>query len=646
MASDIGRLKAVFETNNGSASKAPINKPLPQPPSSKTDRPAVTSLSTTSPKHKSSSVKGKPLPPPFSKKSPGKADSLPPKTKPSPTGSPPTTKKEAASHLASVLKTKTQGLANNNCEVGGPVVQVHTSPPSNRRASETRKNSINGVNTSSSLKSISGSPKATSGSPKRFPGSSKAITGSSPKALAGSSPKKIDPIVKTPLKPLTGPGSGKTPSSMSGSSKKTVNTPQKPLSPPLNAKDKGGASSSSSTSNGTASMVGNVGSRFGVKLSHRENNDRGTPHSSSNSSSSATNKVKPIQPPPFNVKLRSTSVLTSSSGNSTNDSADVSSRDERSNSMPRDIEQSGSENQSSGGKTQRTPPSSRRPISVNALRVSGNVGKALSTSDLTKVDGSRERDKKSKPRPPPKKPGLMTGDKPFPPPKPSNVNRSPSKPLPKPPISHLKKNTDFNRARSGSTPTSSRESTPSLEANNEEQKSRSRSVTPLESGDSQIGDGSLEETLKPPGHVVKGHSDSTSSWVVIDDSSSSVAWKGDSKNSSSVPVKKTPPKTPPRVKSPESTSSSDGPKSPSVNTLRSKFGDRSSPPASPASPLGRTPGIMFMSTCILIYSGTEMYNVVIYIRYYATQVNQEKTDIHQAWAPSGRRTLIRGTPLH
>ena len=602
MASEINRLKARFEANNGSASKThPPNKPLPPPPTNSkqttsSERPAALTTKT-SPSHgksstsgtvsSSSSVKIKPLPPPSP--SSKKSDTLPTKsttTAPAALGpgssTPPTTKAEAAQHLASVLSIK-----------------VNSSPPSNRRASNTfRKNSVNGVaGPSSSPKSISSSPKVIPGSPKPFTGSSKVITGTSPKIPPASSPspKKSDSpaAVKTALKPVTSPK--RTPSAMSASPK--PGTPHKPLSPP-NARDKVGvvSSTSSSSSSSTSSATGNVASVFGVTLSHRDNNERGTPHHPSSSSSPA--KVKPMQPPsPFNVKLRSTSILgTNTGGNTTNDSAaDVSSRDERASSVPRDIELSGGfeKNQPSGGKVKRTSPE-KRPKSINEPQISGSIDKK--SGNLAKKDGDRGKDKKNRPLPPPKKPGLNAiGDKPSPPPKPSNVNKSPSKPLPKPPIGHLKKNADFNRARTGSTPDSSRESTPSLEADNEEQKVRSHSFNPLGGGGTRISDGFLEETLKALDDR-RGHSDtvaSTGSWVIVDESSSSAAWKTGSKDtSSSIPIKKTLPKTPPRVKSPESTSSSasDSSKSPSVNALRSKFGDLSSPPTSPASPLSRTPG--------------------------------------------------------
>ena len=642
MASEINRLKARFEANNGNASKTQPSKPRPPPPynSKQTEN-----KSSTSPTHKSStigsasSVKIKPPPSPLTSK---KSDSLPTKTATTSTAAPaaqsstpPTTKAEAALHLASVLKAKTQGHNGSEVGVGGPT-KVNASPPSNRRASETfRKNSVNGVAASlvgsSSPKSISSLPKAVSGSPKPFTGSSKVITSTSPKlpptfssstkksdspaaiktplkphsspphTSSSSSPKKTDsPAVKTPLKVQNSPK--RTASAMSASPKPGL--PQKSLSA-LNTRDKGGvasSSTSSSSSNGTSSSTGNVASVFGVTLSHRDNNDRSAPHSSSSSSGLA--KVKPMQPPssPFNVKLRSTSIhATSSSGDSTNDSpAEMSSRDERANSVPRDIELSGGfeKNQLSGGKAQRTSPG-KRPLSVNTPQVSGVVDKKSSNLAKKDKDGDREIDKKNRPLPPPKKPGLNTAvDRPSPPPKPPNINKSPSKPLPKPPIGHLKKNANFNRPRTGSTPDSSRESTPSLEAENEEQKVRLNSFNPLGGGDRQSGtrisDGFLEETLKALDDR-RGHSDtvtSTSSWVVIGESSSSAAWKAGSKETSSVPIKKTLPKTPPRVKSPESTGSSvsDGSKSPSVNALRSKFGDLSSPPTSPASPLGKTPG--------------------------------------------------------
>ncbi len=380
-------------------------------------------------------------------------------------------------------------------------------------------------------------------------------------------------------------------------------------------------SSSLSPGSSNATTTGkNAASVFGVTLSHRDTNDRGTAHHPPSSSSSPGHtKVKPLQPPssPFGgVKLRSTSIhATNSGGNSTNDStAGVSSRDERASSVPRDIEMSGgfekSQNQpssssGSGGKAHhsRTSPG-KRPKSVNEPQILGRLDK-----NLAKKGGDRgnDKDKKNRPLPPPKKPGLANtvtvGDKPPPPPKPSNVHKSPSKPLPKPPIGHLKKNTDFNRARTGSTPDSSRESTPSIEADNEVQKTRTHSFNPLGEGGSRVSDGFLEETLKALDDR-RGHSDtvnSSSSWVVIDEPSTTngVAWKAGSKDTPStttsggVPVKKTLPKTPPRVKSPESTgssSASDCSKSPSVNALRSKFGDMSSPPTSPASPLSKTPG--------------------------------------------------------
>ena len=386
---------------------------------------------------------------------------------------------------------------------------------------------------------------------------------------------------------------------------------------PLSSGSSNGTTSSSTTTGNTAASV------FGVTLSHRDTNDKGTPHHHhppSSSGSPSHSKVKPMQPPssPFAVKLRSTSIhsaTNSSSGNSTNDSAaDVSSRDERASSVPRDIEMSGgfeknqnqpSSSSGSGGKAHhaRTSPG-KRPKSVNEPQMlSGGFDKR--NGRLAKKDGDHgKEDKKNRPRPPPKKPGLANiVDKPSPPPKPPNVHKSPSKPLPKPPIGHLKKNTDFNRARTGSTPDSSRESTPSLEADNEGQKSRSHSFNPLGEIGSRVSDGFLEETLKALDNRNRGHSDtvtSTSSWVVIDESSttSGVGVAGNGKagskdTTSGVPIKKTLPKTPPRVKSPESIgspSASDGSKSPSVNALRSKFGDLSSPPTSPASPLSKTPG--------------------------------------------------------
>ena len=373
-------------------------------------------------------------------------------------------------------------------------------------------------------------------------------------------------------------------------------------------------SSSMSSSNGTSSSTtGNVASIFGVTLSHRDTNERGTPHHHTSPA-----KVKPMQPPssPFNVKLRSTSIhVTDSGGNSTNDSAaDVSSRDERASSVPRDIELSGgfeNQNQPSAGKKahhQRSSPG-KRPKSVDEHQISsGGIGKKSGNLLANKKDDDRCKDnKKSRPLPPPKKPGLVNtvaADKPSPPPKPSpNITKSPSKPLPKPPIGHLKKNTDFSRARTGSTPDSSRESTPSLEADNEEQKMRSHSFNPFGGGGTRVSDGFLEETLKALDDR-RDHSDtvtSNSSWVMIEGPSSATrnsavgavaSWKAGSKDTSSAPVKKTLPKTPPRVKSPESISSSgsDSSKSPSVNALRSKFGDVSSPPTSPASPLSKTPG--------------------------------------------------------
>lgn len=377
--------------------------------------------------------------------------------------------------------------------------------------------------------------------------------------------------------------------------------------------------SSSGSSNGTTPSLttGNAAaSVFGVTLSHREANDRGTPHHHppSSSGSPSHSKVKPMQPPssPFAVKLRSTSIHNSSSGNSTNDSAaDVSSRDERASSVPRDIEMSGgfeknqnqpSSSSGSGGKAHHARASpGKRPKSVNEPQMLSGGGFDKRNGRLAKKDGNHgKEDKKNRPLPPPKKPGLANiVDKPSPPPKPSNVQKSPSKPLPKPPIGHLKKNTDFNRQRTGSTPDSSRESTPSLEADNEGQKSRSHSFNPLGEIGSRVSDGFLEETLKALDDRSRGHSDtvtSTSSWVVIDESTSGVgvAGKAGSKGTTSgVPIKKTLPKTPPRVKSPESIgspSASDGSKSPSVNALRSRFGDLSSPPTSPASPLSKTPG--------------------------------------------------------
>ena len=645
MASEINRLKARFEANNGSSAPAPAktphpNKPLPPPPYNSKQMDKLTTT-TTSPANKSStiggsssSVKTKPLPSPST---PKKSDTLPiktPSTAPGAaqggSGTPPTTKAEAALHLASVLKVKTQqGL--NSSEVGVKKANA-SSPPINRRASETfKKNSINGIAGSTSPKSSSSMPKVIPGSPKPFTGSSKVITGTSPKppppfsssakksdspaavktplkphsspphTSASSSPKKTDsPAAKTPLKLQSSPK--RTPSAMSASPKPGI--PQKPPSLP-NVRDKGGVTlSNSSTNTDAASTTGNVASVFGVTLSHRDNNERSTPQSSS--SSSSPGKVKPLQPPssPFNVKLRSTSIhATSSNGNSTNDSAaEVRSRDERANSVPRDIELSGGfeKNQPSGGKAERKSPG-KRPLSVNAPQVSSAGVIDKKSSNLTKKDkdGDHGMGMKYRPRPPPKKPGLNTavGDRPSPPPKPPNVNvnKSPSKPLPKPPISHLKKNADFSRARTGSTPDSSRESTPSLEADNEEQKGRSHSFDPLGGVDrenrTRVSDGFLEETLKALDDR-RGHSDtnsSTNSWVIVDESS---AWKPGSKDTSSIPIKKNLPKTPPRVKSPESTGSSvsDGPKSPSVNALRSKFGDLSSPPTSPASPLGRTPG--------------------------------------------------------
>ena len=610
MASEINRLKAVFETNNGSTSNT-SSKPLPPPPSSRTERP-VQVTNTTSPNHKSSlnvvgsssSVKIKPISPLPARKLPGRSESLPKKSAPPSSfqgaggGTPSvTTKAEAALHLAAVLKVKSHGVAGNNgsSEVVAGSRPVHSSPPSIRRANnnDLRKDGVhinNGVaiSTSSSPKSITGAQKTFGCTPKPISASSKTITSTSPKtADLGVFKTSLKPVVVTgPKMSVTSPG-------------KPGTTHKSPLSP---SKEGGSVSfSSSSGVNGTSSSSASAASVFGVTLSHRDNNDRGTPHSSSSttpSSSSSTN-VKPMQPPsPFNVKLRSTSVNTSSNESLTNatTTTGTSSRDERSNSVPRDVELSESDNQFSRGKKKGALPN-KRPLSIDAPQVSPeHVGKDLKTR---MQDGSGN-DQRNRPRPPPKKSGSNTvGDKPSPPPKPPSGStcKSPSKALPKPPVSSLKKNTKFNRVRAGSTPdSSSRESTPNLEADSEDRESRSRSaLRGRESSRSRVSDGFLEETLKALDDrqgLGGGTKTRATSWVIVDEHSNSATWKGGPKNLNS---KKALPKTPPRVKSSESTGSSDGPKcSSSVSALQSKFGDlcsaASSPPASPASPLGRTPG--------------------------------------------------------
>ena len=533
MASEINKLKAVFEANNGALPKPP-SKPPPQLP--KSGKPAK-----LSPPHKkipggspdlklsvaggsSQSLKGKPSTPP--KKPPGKTDSLPSKSKAS-SGSPSTS--IAASQLASVLKTSpTNAKKANSVELGGS---------GKRRVSETRRNGV------------------------------------------ANSPKTVDPPFKAPLKPVKGSRSA----SMSGSPNRTE-VPSSP--PPMNERANGSHSSR------------DVTSVFGVKLNHREDEKSASPLVKASNSSA---KVKPLQPPPLRGnKLRSTSSAVNSGGNSTDDSAEASSRGERATSVPRDIELSGSVDLSAPRRSAHTPPA-KRHSTVDTLQTT-NISKASSTSDLTKIDPNG---RKNKPLPPPKKPGLM-GNKPPPPPKPSFTNTSPSKPLPKPPgISSLKNNPEFSRPRRGSTPPS-RGSTPGLDVPtvDDEQKPRSRSFIPSGSGESQVEGGSLDETLKAPVQPPssRGHSDSTSSWVVLDESSYGVQGEGKSLSSKggenpSVKKVRTPPLPPApyRVKSPETSSthsSEDAPKSPSVNALRSKFSgwssSSSSPPPSPASPLGRT----------------------------------------------------------
>ena len=542
MASEINKLKAKFESNSSGSPKTPI-KPLPLTPPMKVSEKAFSSPESTrggggSVGGSTGSLKVKPTTP--TKKIPSKSDTLP-SAKPAPThsGTPPTTKAQAASHLAAVLKARTSSTAS---DAGGSSPSGKDSggveSPRYRRPNETKKSGVNGV-------SESPTP------PSKVPFKPSPPTGGKP-ALLHSSPK----------------GNGK------------------PISPP---KEKGGVSM-----NGRA--PDDVKAMFGVKLSHRERDNAQSPHS-------PANKVKPLQPPAFrDVKLRSASNASNTAGgSSTDDGTSKSSRDERANSVPRDIELSGSEEIPVTKKLPRTPPSKRRK-SADLQRIMGEASNAPTTHDSSKVGGANGNSKKYKPRPPPKKPGLLTGDKPAPPPKPSSVTRSPSRAPPKPPIGSLKNSGDFSRPRRSSTP-SSRESTPNLDTPTptpveNEQKSRSRSITPHGSKDgSQIGDGSLEDTLTGTSPA-REHSDtasSTNSWVMVDEVMSH--WKGTSmvptsstKGGASPPTKKRPipPQTPPRLKSPEA-GMVDESRSPSVNALRSKFGGKSpnttsSPPTSPLSP--------------------------------------------------------------
>ena len=332
--------------------------------------------------------------------------------------------------------------------------------------------------------------------------------------------------------------------------------PAKPLSPPAKEKPLVPASGSS----------GDVKSVFGVTLSHREKES--APHSPATAA-----KVKPLRPPPFRDSKPKSPSSVDSGGCGTGDGSEGGSRDERAASVPRDIELSGSEDPPITKKVAKTPPIKR--LSVDNFDV-----KSRSTSDLSKTKDTGRQS--YKPRPPPKKPGIH-GDKPSLPPKPSAVSRSPSRSPsrapPKPPIGSLKNTHDFSRARRGSSP-SSRETTPTRDTptpTGDEHKSRSKSFTPLDS--------SMEDTLKCPVQGSPAHlrSDMTNSWVIIDEPA------GGKEASKTPPTKGSPllskrrlPPTPPRVKSPESTAV-DSSKSPSVNALRSRFGDQSSsPPTSPS----------------------------------------------------------------